>query len=100
MMGVDYELFWKLNPKTLQPFIKAFELEEERKDVWAWQQGLYIQVAVASNFNKEVKYPSTPFLKLHKIMNDEEERQRRIKENFLIHMTRINSQFKSGEVEN
>ncbi len=29
-MGVDYHLFWQLNPRRLQPFVKAYQEEQKR----------------------------------------------------------------------
>ena len=63
-MHVPYELFWKLNPKKLEPFIKAAEMEQRaqqaRLNLTAWVNGVYVQHAVASCFAKNAKYPSKP----------------------------------------
>lgn len=61
MIGVDYELFWNLNPKSLSPFIKAFSLKQKYDDYTLWLQGKYIQMAIASTMNKNAKYPPKPF---------------------------------------
>lgn len=62
-MGVDYDLFWSLNPKSLQPFIKAFELQKKQDDYNAWLNGMYVQHAVASVLNgSKSKYPREPFI--------------------------------------
>jgi hypothetical protein len=66
MMGVDYELFWKLNPKSLSPFVKAFSLKQKYQDTMAWQSGQYIKLAITSSFNKESKYPNKPFMSVEK----------------------------------
>lgn len=60
MMGVDYELFWTLNPKSLSPFIKAFGLKQKHEDFMAWNLGNYVREAVASAFIKNAKYPTKP----------------------------------------
>lgn len=62
MMGVDYELFWELNPKSLSPFIKAFNLKQIHNDTLAWQFGSYVKLAIGSSLCKEVKYPSKPLM--------------------------------------
>lgn len=62
MIGVSYELFWGLNPKTMAPFIKAFELKKETDDFNAWQQGLYIRMAIASCLDAKAKYPELPVM--------------------------------------
>lgn len=61
-IGVDYDLFWGLNPKSLTPFVKAFSLRQKYDDVVAWNHGKYIQLAIASNFTKGAKYPEAPFM--------------------------------------
>lgn len=64
MIGVPYDLFWELNPKSLTPFIKAFSLKQKQLDYNMWLQGMYIQKAVGSNLSKECKYPNKPFTML------------------------------------
>ena len=63
-MHVPYEVFWKLNPKKLEPFQKAAEMEQKamqnRLNLTAWVTGVYIQHAVASCFSKGAKYPQKP----------------------------------------
>ncbi len=61
MIGVDYDLFWTLNPKSLSPFIKAFELKQKYDDAMAWRSGAYIKMAIASSLAKGNKYPTKPF---------------------------------------
>lgn len=98
MMGVDYELFWTLNPKTLSPFIRAFELKELYDDRMAWLQGVYVKTAIVSAMNKECKYFEEPISiknrgKISKSEETPEDRQKLIKERFLAQVTRINSNF-------
>ena len=66
MMGVDYELFWTLNPKTLSPFVKAFELSQKNEDCKAWQYGLYVRMAISSCISKE-EYPKQPLMTKGKV---------------------------------
>lgn len=61
MLGVDYDLFWTLNPKSLAPFVKAFELKQNYDDRLAWQFGAYIRYSIASTLSKGAKYPQQPF---------------------------------------
>lgn len=92
-MGVDYLEFWKLNPKTILPFYKAFELELKLRDRMNWNLGQYISLAIASVFSKDAKYPDTPFSEVvHK------SQQEIIQERFLKDMNRINNQFRKGGV--
>lgn len=69
MIGVDYDLFWTLNPKSLSPFIKAFNLKQEYDDSMAWRQGAYIKMAIASALDKRTKYPNKPFADKGKEVN-------------------------------
>lgn len=99
MMGVDYELFWTLNPKSLEPFVKAFELKQQYDDTIAWLGGIYVRYAIASSFNKEIKYPMDTLLESHKKdieTDDSEIRQQIIKERFLKQARQLNSRFKKG----
>lgn len=102
MIGVDYELFWTLNPKTLSPFIKAFSLRQQYDDTLAWNNGRYIALAIASNFSKEQKYPRQPLLKdrnvdeILKPKSEEEkakESQEEIKRKFMERMNILNHRF-------
>ena len=92
MMGVDYDLFWKLNPKSLAPFVKAFEMKWKHQDEINHQLGIYIQLAVASCLDgKKVQYPKNPFsqkLAVKRDMTAEE-----IKEKMLSRMKVLNSRF-------
>lgn len=64
-MGVPYSEFWRLNPRRIKPFIKAYQdtLEENQRieNINAWRQGQYIKVAIAAALDRKVKYPEQPF---------------------------------------
>ena len=91
LIGVDYNVFWELNPKTLKPFHKAFVLGQELDDANAWSSGLYIRMAIASVMDSKSKYPEKPFHSKYvkKPMTQEE-----IKERFLDTVELINKNFK------
>lgn len=91
MMGVDYELFWTLNPKSLSPFVKAFELKQKYHDFMEWNMGNYILEAIGAVFAKSGgKYPNKPHFETRKdaTMTPEE-----IKERVRIRAIAINSRF-------
>lgn len=94
MMGVDYELFWTLNPKSLSPFVKAFELKQKYHDFMAWNMGNYILEAIASSMSKNAKYPSKPHSEKSKdvAMTSDE-----IKERVRLRAIAINSRFGKEE---
>lgn len=91
MIGVDYDFFWTLNPKSLTPFIKAFDLKKKYDDEVAWTHGIYVQRAVASVLSKEVKYPNKPLMSCTSIKHELSAEE--IKEKMLIKMKIINSRF-------
>lgn len=90
-MGVDYELFWTLNPKSLSPFVKAFSLKQEYNDTLAWQYGMYVRLAIGSSFSKDSKYPSKPLLT--KKVADTTMSPEEIKARVMAKMNKLNSQF-------
>lgn len=92
MMDVDYKLFWELNPEELIPFIKAFSLKRKQADVSAWQQGMYIRMAITSSFNKDAKYPTKPMMATQE--ETPEDVQERIKQRFMDQVIRIQDRFR------
>lgn len=88
MIGVEYELFWTLNPVTIKPFVKAFSLKQTHIDTLMWKQGAYIRLAIGSCLSKDCKYPAQPLCN---------KKERSIKEIFLERMEIINSRFRKEE---
>lgn len=99
MIGVDYELFWTLNPKSLSPFIKAFSLRMKYDDKVAWQHGIYVKLAIASSFNKNSKYPTSPSMSSIPVVETEKDKQNKIKEKMFQQMSLLNLRF-GTEVSN
>lgn len=97
MIGVDYELFWTLNPKSLTPFFKAFSMKIKYEDRMTWQQGAYIRMAIASCFNKDSKYPSSPLASTKLVQETEEEKQQRIKNKMFKQMEFLNQRFRKED---
>ena len=93
MIGVDYDLFWTLNPKSLTPFIKAFSMKQELADAQMWSMGTYIRMAVASVRSKAAKYPTKPY----GIKKDETMDTETIRERFLQRAKQLNSRFRKEE---
>lgn len=93
MMGVEYDLFWELDPKSLSPFVKAFSLKTRYDDTMAWQQGIYIRMAIASCLDKNVKYPKKPMI-AEKVTKTKSVDNEQIKFNFLNHAQLLNKKFK------
>ena len=63
-IGIPYETFLILNPRTIKPFVKAFndKKEEERATInyTAWLNGIYVSKAIGACFSKNFKYPDKP----------------------------------------
>lgn len=67
-IGVNYNVFWQLTPRKLEPFIAAyrqkneFEIESfrEKANYTAWLQGLYVARAIAVNLSKNTQYFNEP----------------------------------------
>lgn len=63
-IGIDYKLFWELNPRRMKPFIEAFKAQQENKrdeiNLAAWLNGFYVSKAIAANFSKNKKYLKKP----------------------------------------
>lgn len=101
MMGVEYDLFWTLTPKSLEPFFKAFELKQNNDDLIAWQHGVYIQMAVASLLDSKMEYPNEPMSMKKVKIETPQSRMEKIKETMMERMAIVNSQFeKEGETIN
>lgn len=106
MIGVDYDLFWELNPKSLAPFIKAFKLKQRYDDAMNWSLGRYFQMAVASNFSKEAKYPPKPYMETvdletgELIPEQQNMPQDELKHRIMAHVALINQEKIRKEVTN
>lgn len=46
-LGIDYNLFWTLNPSKLKPFLKAKEMQQKEKNHELWLQGAYFNEAIS-----------------------------------------------------
>jgi hypothetical protein len=62
--GMTYNQFWYDEPELYyiyeQAYIEQLEERLKEKDIYNWQLGLYMQLAVGSCLAKEVKYPKEP----------------------------------------
>ena len=61
-MGISYEQFWHLNPRTLECHVKAHQLKLKDADMMNWYMGQYMVSAIASCFDKKAEYVKKPFL--------------------------------------
>jgi hypothetical protein len=63
-IGIDWNTFWELNPKTARIYAKAFKQRKDEEiatiNYTAWLNGLYIRHAVVSAFSDSVQYYDKP----------------------------------------
>lgn len=67
-MGIREEVFWRLNPKKLEPYIEAERLKTKERNFYAWLDGFYVNeafaVVIANAFgkkgSKKAEYPKEP----------------------------------------
>ena len=77
-IGVDYDLFWSLNPRKLQPFVKSFEMKQKIKTEYinyqTWLQGIYFGRALVASLDKNQEYFKEPinFQKIKEQKSQEE----------------------------
>lgn len=90
-IGGDYDTFWKLTPKTIAVFFKAYQEKEKEQIRMAWLQGKYIQQALASTImvctlaDKKIakqmnQYPEMPYQteEMTKEMKEQEKHQKQL----------------------
>lgn len=77
-IGVDYDLFWSLNPRKLQPFVKSFKMKQKIKtediNFQTWLQGIYFGKALVASLDKNQEYFEKPidFQKIKEQKSQEE----------------------------
>lgn len=74
-IGVDYGFFWRLTPKKLEPFLKAYESKQKEQlefiNIAGWVNGMYAGYSLGAAFGENVQYPEKPV----QIFRSEEEIQ-------------------------
>jgi len=77
-IGVDYDLFWSLNPRKLQAFVKSFKMKQKIKTEYinfqTWLQGIYFGRALVASLDKNQEYFKEPidFQKIKEQKSQEE----------------------------
>lgn len=77
-IGVDYNLFWSLNPRKIQAFVKSFKMKQKIKAEYinyqTWLQGIYFGRALVATLDKNQEYFEEPigFQKIKKQKSQEE----------------------------
>lgn len=72
VVGVPYDTFWHITPRTLSAFAKAHKLKQRLKDEQMWIMGAYVKVAVQSAVEQclvgnraKTKYLEEPIMAKH-----------------------------------
>ena len=91
-MGVSAEIFWRSNPRTINPYLIAWEKQQFEEDRMLHRMGSYVYeafgTALGNAFSKQsVKYREKPYLaeaeerrKIERM--SEEERMERVNQIF------------------
>ena len=90
-IGVDYDVFWRLNPRLLSAFVDADRMRKRELELQMYVQGRYVydavSLALANGFRKkgtqpvdwiEEPYRIIPFTAEEEAARAEEERQKAI----------------------
>lgn len=97
-MGVDYHLFWRLNPRKLKPFVAAYKEEQkeqaERTNYAAWLSGVYVTHAIAASLGENTRYPEKP-INLFESEEDLESRKEQEAQLFSAYVDMFNKNFEA-----
>lgn len=102
-IGVDYNLFWSLNPKRLKPFLEANKLKLKQQNEFMWLQGMYIfdavSVAIYNNFKdkgkKSMEYLQEPLEIFKPTPEEMEARAERERQKVIAFFNNLERQFKN-----
>ena len=64
--GMTYNQFWFDDPQLYYTYEEIYLDKLKEKDIYNWQLGQYIQLAIGSCLAKECKYPNEPIFIAHK----------------------------------
>lgn len=70
-LSVDY-IDWS-SPAEMDPYLKAYKLKRNEKDVLQWQLGQYVAAAISCVLPKE-KYPKKPMFQIEENIGEITER--------------------------
>ena len=95
-IGVDYGLFWRLTPKKLEPFLKAYESRQKEQlefiNIAGWVNGMYAGYSLGAAFGENVQYPEKP-VQIFRSEEDVEENNDWEAEYFSAYAAMFNKQF-------
>ena len=95
--GMSYNQFWFDDPQLYYIYEQAYKEQMEdrlkEKDIYNWQLGQYIQLAVGSCLAKECKYPKEPCFYANE-KNNKPKNVYDMRERFEAMVAQINNNFK------
>ena len=95
-IGVDYALFWRLTPKKLEPFLKAYESRQKEQlefiNIAGWVNGMYAGCSLSAAFGENAQYPEKP-VQIFQSEEDVQENTEREAEYFSAYAAMFNKQF-------
>lgn len=98
LIGVSNEEFWSMTPKSLDPYYKAFSLQQKENDNMMWMNGMYMAMAIGSVLSKDVDYPKRPMIAQQELESNQEllahKRMEQIKQRVEEQMIVVNHQLK------
>ena len=54
--------FWESTPRSLKPYVTAFNIRRKNEDERDWIAGMYVAHAIGSTMSKSGKYPDKALL--------------------------------------
>lgn len=106
-IGITYDVFWHLNPKKLEPFVKSYENKKKIRDEEMWYMGQYIMSSLDATVcnstiwkgknGKPSKYVEKPFYQIQednkKVLSEDEKKKQLDK--FVMSLKLMESNFKA-----
>ena len=73
-MGIAEEVFWRSNPKTINPYVLAFEKKRFEEDRTCHRMGAYVYEAFATALSNAFSKKSTSYREKPYLAEEEERR--------------------------
>lgn len=91
-IGIDEKRFWELNPRLMQPYIKAYRIRKKEENSMLYVQGRYFLDALLASVGnmfkgkqtKAFEFPKEPYPLFEEVVELTEEEKKRQRENLLL----------------
>ena len=102
--GMTYADFWDGDCAMVKAYKVLDEIQQERRNEFAWQQGLYIYEAIAAAFSKKAKYPDKPHplktsISKERAELEQEQNERKVVDYMMTFMNQFNKRFADKKKE-